>query len=97
MRIQNPGRVLPVVPDFEELAMRISAIARVDDQFDLFFRCPQMRRADEGTQYLLDRTHSDFAASGLHNDSVVNCCNLYTIRGSTGVRLEWHVLYRIWF
>ena len=39
-----------------------------------------LRRAGEDTQYLLDRTHSDFAACGLHNDSVVNCCNLYTIR-----------------
>ena len=40
------------------------------------------RRAGEDTQYLVDATHPDFAASGLVRDSAVNCSNLYTIRQS---------------
>jgi len=39
-------------------------------------------RAGEDTQYLIDGSHSDFASSGLHRDSAVNCSNLYTIRQS---------------
>ena len=39
-------------------------------------------RAGEDTQYLIDASHSDFASSGLHRDSAVNCSNLYTIRQS---------------
>ena len=39
-------------------------------------------RAGEDTQYLIDRGHPDFAGSGLHRDSAVNCSNLYTIRQS---------------
>jgi mRNA interferase MazF len=39
-------------------------------------------RAGEQTQYLVDRNHPDFAPSGLHRDSAVNCSNLYTIRQS---------------
>jgi len=41
-----------------------------------------VRRAAEDTQYLIDRSHPDFPASGLHRDSAVNCSNLYTIRQS---------------
>ena len=37
-------------------------------------------RAGESTQFLIDRRHPDFKASGLHKDSVVNCSNLVTIR-----------------
>ncbi|MHB8974684.1 MAG: type II toxin-antitoxin system PemK/MazF family toxin [Pirellulaceae bacterium] len=37
-------------------------------------------RAGEPTQFHLDRQHSDFVASGLHKESVVNCSNLITIR-----------------
>ena len=37
-------------------------------------------RVDEPTQFLLDRTHPDYSASGLHKESVVNCSNLITIR-----------------
>ena len=39
-----------------------------------------VRRAGEPTQFLLDRKHPDFVASGLHKESVVNCSNLITIR-----------------
>ena len=39
-----------------------------------------VNRSNESTQYLLDRTHADYSASGLHKDSVVNCANLITIR-----------------
>ena len=37
-------------------------------------------RMSEPTQFLLDRTHPDYSASGLHKASVVNCSNLITIR-----------------
>jgi hypothetical protein len=37
-------------------------------------------RANEPTQFLLDRTHADYPASGLHKESVVNCSNLITVR-----------------
>jgi mRNA interferase MazF len=39
-----------------------------------------VRRAGEPTQFLLDGNHPDYAASGLHKDSVVNCSNLITVR-----------------
>lgn len=38
-----------------------------------------LSRAAQDTQYLIERSHPDFAASGLHDASVVNCSNLYTI------------------
>jgi mRNA interferase MazF len=41
-----------------------------------------IRRAGEDTQYLLARSHPDFPASGLRQDSAVTCSNLYTIRQS---------------
>jgi mRNA interferase MazF len=41
-----------------------------------------VRRVGQDTQYVLERTHDDFSASGLHRDSAVNCSNLYTIRQS---------------
>jgi len=41
-----------------------------------------IRRAAEDTQYLIERSHPDFPASGLYRDSTVNCSNLYTIRQS---------------
>jgi len=41
-----------------------------------------IRRADEATQYVIERRHPDFPGSGLHRDSAVNCSNLYTIRQS---------------
>jgi mRNA-degrading endonuclease toxin of MazEF toxin-antitoxin module len=41
-----------------------------------------VRRTGEDTQYLMERSHPDFLASGLHRDSAVNCSNLYTIRQS---------------
>ena len=41
-----------------------------------------IRRGAEDTQYVLDRSHPDFAASGLRLESAVNCSNLYTIRQS---------------
>lgn len=36
------------------------------------------RRATEATQLLIDHQHPDWAASGLHQASVVNCSNIYT-------------------
>jgi len=39
-------------------------------------------RAGEQTQYLIDRSHTDFTPSGLYRDSAVNCSNLYTVRQS---------------
>jgi mRNA-degrading endonuclease toxin of MazEF toxin-antitoxin module len=39
-----------------------------------------IRRAGEDTQYVMERGHPDFPASGLYRDSAVNCSNLYTIR-----------------
>lgn len=41
-----------------------------------------VRRAGQDTQYAIERTHPDFAASGLHRQLAVNCSNLYTIRQS---------------
>ena len=41
-----------------------------------------VRRAAEDTQFLIERGHPDFPASGLHRNSTVNCANLYTIRQS---------------
>ena len=41
-----------------------------------------LRRAGEDTQYLIERSHTDFRASGLYRDSAVNCSNIYTIRQS---------------
>ena len=40
------------------------------------------RRTGEETQYLVDASHPDFAASGLVRESAVNCSNLYTVRQS---------------
>ncbi len=37
-----------------------------------------IRRAAEATQLLIDQHHPDWASSGLHRVSVVNCSNLYT-------------------
>ncbi len=37
-------------------------------------------RMGQPTQFLLDGTHPDYSASGLHKESVVNCSNLITIR-----------------
>ncbi|MGO9115765.1 MAG: type II toxin-antitoxin system PemK/MazF family toxin [Thermoguttaceae bacterium] len=37
-------------------------------------------RSGEPTQFLLERKHPDYAASGLHKDPVVNFSNLITIR-----------------
>jgi len=36
-------------------------------------------RSAEPTQLLIDQSHPDWAPSGLHHPSVVNCSNLYTI------------------
>jgi mRNA interferase MazF len=37
------------------------------------------RRAAQPTQLLIDASHPDWAASGLHVPSVVNCSNIFTI------------------
>lgn len=37
-------------------------------------------RAGEPTQFLIGNAHPDYAASGLHKDSAINCSNLITIR-----------------
>ena len=37
-------------------------------------------RMGEPTQFLLDQTHPDYSASGLHEESVVNYSNFITIR-----------------
>jgi mRNA interferase MazF len=39
-----------------------------------------VRRVAEPTQFLIDQTHPDYSASGLHKGSVVNCSNLITVR-----------------
>jgi mRNA interferase MazF len=46
-----------------------------------------LQRTAEDTQYVLTRTHPDFAASGLRRESAVNCSNLYTIRQSDVTRV----------
>lgn len=38
-----------------------------------------IRWVDEVTQLSIDPNHPDWAASGLHRPSAVNCSNLYTI------------------
>jgi mRNA interferase MazF len=38
------------------------------------------RRSAEPTQLLIDHSHPDWSASGLHRDSVVNCSNLFAVR-----------------
>lgn len=38
-----------------------------------------VRRAAEPTQLLLDQQHPDWALSGLHRPSVVNCSNIYAV------------------
>jgi mRNA-degrading endonuclease toxin of MazEF toxin-antitoxin module len=38
-----------------------------------------LSRAHEDTQHLVDRTHVDWASSGLRLPSVVNACNLVTV------------------
>jgi mRNA-degrading endonuclease toxin of MazEF toxin-antitoxin module len=37
------------------------------------------RRAGADTQLLIDASHPDWASSGLHHPSAVNCSNIYTI------------------
>jgi mRNA interferase MazF len=39
-----------------------------------------VRRAGEPTQLLIDESHPDWLLSGLHQPSVVNCSNIYTIQ-----------------
>jgi mRNA interferase MazF len=46
-----------------------------------------LRRSGQDTQYVLNRTHPDFTASGLHRESVVNCSNLYTVLQSDVTRV----------
>jgi mRNA-degrading endonuclease toxin of MazEF toxin-antitoxin module len=40
------------------------------------------RRAAEPTQHLVDPSHPDWARSGLHVPSVINCSNIFTIEQS---------------
>jgi mRNA interferase MazF len=48
-------------------------------------------RTGEPTQYLIDRNHPDFKASGLHKDSVINCSNLVTIRQRDVLKVAGHL------
>ena len=41
-----------------------------------------IRRAHEPAQYLIAPAHPDWAASGLHKPSVINCSNIYTVQQS---------------
>jgi mRNA interferase MazF len=38
------------------------------------------RRAAEDTQLLIDQSHPDWSAAGLHRPSVVNCSNIATVK-----------------
>jgi mRNA interferase MazF len=57
--------------DKDNARMRNTIVAQVT---------PNIRRAGEETQYLIDPAHPDWASSGLHKPSVVNCSNIYTVQ-----------------
>jgi mRNA interferase MazF len=73
--VYSPGEkvrpALAVQNDRDNSRMRNTIVALITGN---------VRRAGEPTQLLIDRSHPDFAGSGLHKESVVNCSNLITIR-----------------
>jgi mRNA interferase MazF len=73
--VYNPGEkvrpALAVQNDLDNARMKNTIVALITGN---------VHRAGEPTQFLIDQRHSDYSASGLHKDSVVNCSNLVTIR-----------------
>jgi len=45
-----------------------------------------VRRSAEPTQLLIDSSHPDWVASGLHVPSVINCVNIFTVKQQHTIR-----------